>query len=265
MIAYKLRFNLASLLGRLFATSRLQTVHGFSLRGNARDMVSRYIFTFGTWEPCLTQLVLDNVGPQTRFYDLGTNVGYFSLLSASQGAQVTGIEASPDMAKLAQANLRNAGYQGEVIQAAVAAEEGELLLYERSGATNTGSRTIMPTGGTIHASVRAAPLLHLVDLDPAVENVFKIDIEGAEAPVLEDLLEWLHQHHEARLMIMVETNDEGLLIAERFADSGCTVSFIRNDYSKEAYANFDGSYELIKLGETKPDGPCETVIQSPCW
>ncbi|MEO1222402.1 MAG: methyltransferase domain-containing protein, partial [Pseudomonadota bacterium] len=148
MTAYHtLRYYAASGLGRVFSSMRFDTHYGFTIGGNPRDMVSRYIFTFGFWEPNLSEFLVSRITPQTRFYDLGTNIGYFSLLAASRGADVIGVEASPQMAATARANLKGAGFDGEIHNIALAAEEGELILYDRSGPTNTGSRTINETQG----------------------------------------------------------------------------------------------------------------------
>lgn len=265
MVIHEIRFRAAKLLGRLFATSRVRSRYGFSLRGNVRDMVTRYIYAYGMWEPCLTAFLTDRLGPQTQFYDLGTNVGYFSLLAASRGAKVTGIEASPEMARLAQYNLSQAGFAGEIINAAVAPKEGELLLYENFGATNTGSRTTIPIDGDVHAKVRGAPLLRLVELDETADIICKIDIEGAEIPVLEELLDWLGKHPASRMTIIAEIQPCNSCIVPKFIDAGCVVSYLRNDYSRKAYVDFDGTYELVPNGAERPPEPYETVIESPAW
>ena len=257
---WKARYYAASLLGRVRATSRLTTRHGFAVRGNARDMVSRYIYTFGTWEPNLTAFVQERVGPGTQFYDCGTNIGYFSLLAAHLGAKVTGFEASPEMARLAQANLRAAGFAGEVHNVALAAEEGELALHDVSGATNTGSRSVVKTGGTVHAVVRAAPLLSLVQLDPAAELFFKIDIEGAEGPVLAELLSWMAAHPSARMTIVAEVLDGAADTVRAFADLGCEVAYLPNRYAFAAYLHGETEARLVPMAEGEPEKPFETVI-----
>ncbi|WP_234421054.1 FkbM family methyltransferase [Erythrobacter sp. EC-HK427] len=257
---WKARYYVASLLGRVRATSRLTTRHGFALHGNARDMVSRYIYTFGTWEPNLTALVKARVGLDTQFYDCGTNIGYFSVLAANLGARVTGFEASPEMAQLAQANLRAAGFAGVVHNVALAAEEGELALHDVSGATNTGSRSVVKTSGAVHAVVRAAPLLSLVQLDPAAELFFKIDIEGAEGPVLAELLSWMAAHPLARVTIVAEVLDGAADTVRAFADLGCEVAYLPNSYAFAAYLHGEQEARLVPMAEGEPEKPFETVI-----
>ncbi|KEO90329.1 hypothetical protein EH31_09575 [Erythrobacter longus] len=240
---------------------RFGTHYGFPIGGNTRDMVSRYIFTFGYWEPNLSEFLASRITPQTKFYDLGTNIGYFSLLAASRGADVVGFEASPQMAATAKANLEKAGLRGMIHNVALAAEVGELTLYDRSGPTNTGSRTInKPENAVIHAKVPAAPLRNLVELDPKADNVFKIDIEGAEGPVLDELADWLLTHPEATATIVVELLEEEESILERFKAARCEVAFLRNDYSRDAYLEKPNGFELTKADEPRPAHPYETVF-----
>lgn len=193
-----LRYYLAGIIGRLIPALEMRTRFAFKISGNTRDMVARYIFTFGLWEPNLSAFVVSRVGPHTHFYDLGTNIGFFSLLAASLGAKVSGFDASPEMAAACKKNLDRAGYSACVHNVAIAAEHGELVLYDRAGPTNTGSRTVIKTADAkIHARVKAAPLTSMVELEPAHYNFFKVDIEGAEKPVLEEILQWMIIHPEA--------------------------------------------------------------------
>lgn len=247
MTAYHtLRYYAASGLGRVFSLMRFDTHYGF---------------TFGFWEPNLSEFLVSRITPQTRFYDLGTNIGYFSLLAASRGAEVIGVEASPQMAATARANLKGAGFGGEIHNVALAAEEGELILYDRSGPTNTGSRTINEIqGAVVHAKVPASPLRKFVELDPAADNVFKIDIEGAEGPVLEELAEWLAEFPSAKATIVVELLEEGESIIERFEAAGCKTSFLRNDYTRDAYVETPAGFELTGSDEPRPAPPYETVF-----
>ena len=257
----KFRYYAASALGRVFPALRFGTHYGFRIGGNPRDMVSRYIFTFGFWEPNLSEFLISRITPQTKFYDLGTNIGYFSLLAASRGAEVVGVEAAPQMAATAKANLEGAHFAGTIHNVALAAEEGELILYDRSGPTNTGSRTINKTkDAVIHAKVPATPLRKLVKLDPAADNVFKIDIEGAEGPILEELADWLAEFPSATATIVVELLNEDQSIIERFKAAGCKVAFLRNDYSLAAYLEKPNGFELTSADEPRPAEPYETVF-----
>lgn len=257
-----LRFYLAGILGRIFPVIRMQTQYGFSIRGNTRDMVSRYIFMFGFWEPGLSAFIQANIGPKTHFYDLGTNIGFFSLLAASRGAKVHGFEAAPELAALCRKNVADAGLSAEIHNVAVAREVGELTLYDRSGPTNSGTRTIIPTGGArVHATVKAAPLRSIVNLDPEADNFFKIDIEGAELPVLEELAAWMQEYPSAKVTIVVELTRLSPELSAAFTAAGCDIFFLKNDYSLASYADTQHDYELIPLGEPAPDGPYETVLR----
>lgn len=256
------RFYLAGILGRLFKAREMQTDYGFRISGNTRDMVGRYIYTFGKWEPSLSAFVRSRVDSNTHFHDLGTNIGYFSLLAASLGAKVNGFDASPEMAAACQRNLDRAGLPGRVQNVAIAAEHGELILYDRSGPTNTGSRSVIKTeNAKVHAKVKAAPLNALIELDPSAYNFFKIDIEGAERPVLDEVLAWLIKNPDAPATIVAEIHHGADEIAAQFIEAGCTVKFMLNDYSFDAYRNATDGFTLVDRNQRKPGYQYETVIE----
>lgn len=256
------RFYVAGLLGRIVQQSEMRTRYGFKISGNTRDMVGRYIFTFGRWEPGLSAFVSSRVRQDTHFYDLGTNIGFFSLLAASFGAKVNGFDASPEMAAVCRKNAENAGFTATIHNVAIAPERGELILYDRSGPTNTGSRTIIASDSAkIHARVPAAPLTSIVTLDPDAYNFFKIDIEGAERPVLDELAGWMASHPEARVTIVAEIDSDIDAALAPFISIGCTVKFLLNDYSFDAYRQTNDSFKLVESDERVAGYRYEAVIE----
>ncbi|RPJ33211.1 MAG: FkbM family methyltransferase [Verrucomicrobiaceae bacterium] len=258
------RFYCAAALGSVLSVIKVRTNFGFSLSTNTREMIGRKLFTFGFWEPNLTQFIRERVREGTQFIDVGTNIGYFSLLAEMLGADVRGIEASPEMSQLASRNLADTGGKGRIMNAACAAEEGEVVLYESRLTLNPGARTILPNGCPVHARVQSAPLLTLVDLDPARPCFIKIDIEGAERPALLELVELIANSPEIDLTIVAEIAKENRDLLQLFTQRGCRVSLLPNDYSNEAYSSFSGQCLLVPLDQqhSVPE-PFDFVIESP--
>src|SRR4051794_22516198 len=95
--------------GRAFVTT---TVDGVTMAGNTADMIQRYLYLFGVWEPALTAWLRPRLLPGRTFVDVGANIGYFSLLAARLGgatSRVVAVEALPATFALLKDNVaRNA-------------------------------------------------------------------------------------------------------------------------------------------------------------
>ena len=84
------------------------TRFGGVMQGNTQDLIQRYLYWFGVWEPQLTCWIKSRLPPRRVFVDVGANIGYYSLLAASlvgDDGQVVAIEASPSIYRLLCNNL----------------------------------------------------------------------------------------------------------------------------------------------------------------
>eukprot|EP00985_Skeletonema_marinoi_P021121 scaffold12805_cov91-Skeletonema_marinoi.AAC.2 len=131
---------------KLVTTSTDPPFHIFVYPEKVDKYISRNIIKNGIYEPPTTELIykllpaelLDRDVKQKKYYvavDLGSNLGYYSLLLASRGMHVISFEASPDTAWL---------------QRSSAALNGLLLSTPttQSAASNGGSLTIVDRGVT---------------------------------------------------------------------------------------------------------------------
>jgi len=131
---------------KLVTTSTDPPFHIFVYPEKVDKYISRNIINNGIYEPPTTELIykllpaglLDRDVKQKKDYvavDLGSNLGYYSLLLASRGMHVISFEASPDTAWL---------------QRSSAALNGLLLSTPttQSAASNGGSLTIIDRGVT---------------------------------------------------------------------------------------------------------------------
>jgi FkbM family methyltransferase len=130
-------------------------------------------------------------------FDVGANVGFFSLLAArlvGPGGRVVAFEPVPDNVVWARANARRNGFDHlEVMATAVGASTGhaELLLTRHPGGATVCE-------GATDDEVLARIEVPMVALDELVElgavpapSFVKIDVEGAEAEVLSGMGEIL--------------------------------------------------------------------------
>jgi FkbM family methyltransferase len=194
--------------GRSF---RATTYFGASVTCNATDLLQMMILHFGHWEPTISRLLEKLLRPGDTFIDVGANIGYDALLGSylvGSSGRVVSVEANPPTFRALQANLRANG-AGNVRAVNVAASDktGELQLYDRSGPRNTGAvTTLAPEGMPAVATVEARPLkLILSPEERASARLIKIDVEGAEPPILNTILDDLDSY-DPRLELIVEVS-----------------------------------------------------------
>jgi len=186
------------------------TCFGATLECNTRDVIQRYIYLFGIWEPNITEWIARRLQPGDVFIDIGANIGYYSLqasgLVRGEG-RVFAIEASPSIFVELEANLRlNRAANVSPLHKAVADREGTLQLF-RAGDENIGQSTTVPGRGfKMEDTVTSAPLPVLI---PPAEltrtRLVKIDVEGGEWPVISGMQSFLAASHE-ELELIVEVD-----------------------------------------------------------
>lgn len=140
---------------------------------------------------------LAELGPGKLAIDLGANVGHFTQRFADTGAEVIAFEPDPHAFGLLKARL-GTRTNVRLIEAAAGDRDGEIQLFRRidfdaSPDKRTTSSSLfadkrkMDTGHPVAVRLVDFPRF-LADLDRPVA-VLKIDIEGAEVPLMEALLQ----------------------------------------------------------------------------
>jgi FkbM family methyltransferase len=160
------------------------------------DLIQRHLYEFGIWEPHLTAWVHRVLRPGDTFIDVGANIGYYTLLAAhlvGPAGRVVAIEPSPQFRRVLTSAVSGAGYRNirTVPVAAAAGSKKETFWLEDPA--NLGRTTMIrpcgPYGETPVFTADARPLAEiLTPAELASARVFKIDVEGAEAQVIEGLL-----------------------------------------------------------------------------
>ena len=145
----------------------------------------------GIGEPQVQKALLDHLRPGMTFYDLGANIGFFSLMAARivglQG-RVVSFEADPEIAARLQENfVRNQFTHAHVEQKAVWSEPATVS-FERvdpNTSPDRGLGHVSPNGsapGTI--TVEAVSLDQYTASHPP-PDFLKCDVEGAEVAVFQ--------------------------------------------------------------------------------
>ena len=134
-----------------------------------------------------------------RILDCGANVGLASLYFKHRypRARLTAYEADPALAAMADANLHaNGAADAEVVHSALWTSNGELTF--RCDGSDSGMIASLPGAVDGRSTfVRSLRLRDLLEAEPI--DLLKLDIEGAEDPVLEDCEPALHR---VRAMIL---------------------------------------------------------------
>ena len=172
------------------------TEFGFAMSGDTSDLIQRYIYVFGVWEPNLSAWMDENLSEGEVVLDVGANVGYFSLLAAKKvgpSGRVISFEPAPEFVAAVERNARLNAYTNIDIHPVAASDaQGEIDLYVAHG-SNLGMTTTEEIAGyTSKVTVKCVRVADQVDaaLWPRIRLV-KVDVEGDELRALRGMEEIL--------------------------------------------------------------------------
>lgn len=226
-----------------------ETDVGLFVDGNTSDLIERYLYVFGTWEPSLSAFLRSELRPGDVFLDIGANVGYFTLLAAravSNAGRVFAVEALPATAEKLQRNINANGLANAAVLANIASdEEGEVEMY-RAPATNVGKSgtTRVPDG----VSVGRVPMIVASDAVPRAlwprVRAIKVDVEGHELRVIRGLQPLMDQMRPGA-SVVVEVAPDRLAegggssdeIFELMSSHRFSAASLDNDYHPRFYAS----------------------------
>lgn len=232
----------------------MKTVFGSKVCASLTD-VGRYIYYFGSWEPNITAWIGRRLAAGDAFIDVGTNIGYYSLLASKlvgESGRVVAIEAHPEIFGMLEHNLKINGVRNvRALNMAAWDSEGVLSVFTdlKDPGVNT---TVMERWAhefdlETSCEVRAAPLAAVLRADEIkAARLLKIDVEGAEWHVVSGMAALLETCRRD-LEIIVEVTPRMLEAEGRtcqdllcfFTDRGFNAYRIENDYSAEAYFSPD--------------------------
>ena len=185
---------------------RLETWAWYKLRRrtrNARNRATRALFA----------TTLAELKPGDICIDCGANVGTITKQLASSGALVHAFEPEPDAFNALQ---RNVGHLGNVVlhQVAVGASDAQVKLFRgaaRKEKTNVseGATVVSAKSKVVQDSYTLVEQISLASLLPKLGEriaIMKVDIEGAEVSLLNDLID--KSLHTRIGHIFVETHEK---------------------------------------------------------
>jgi FkbM family methyltransferase len=157
---------------------------------NTNDFISRLIKQSGVWEPNVSYWI-EHLSRGGIFLDVGSNIGYCSLVASKKYAKIYSFEPIPENYILLERSLQDNNIQNvEIIKKCVGNSESlELTAF----ADNMGgTRNIQNTQkqNVSHMKVQSSRVYEVVTLDSFTENIesidlMKVDVEGHELQVLQ--------------------------------------------------------------------------------
>jgi FkbM family methyltransferase len=260
--AARLAFRAYHKLMRTLGPEHVATTYfGARMHCNPHDLIQRMILYFGVWEPDVSSTIERNLESGDVFVDIGANVGYDTLLASARvgsAGRVVSIEASPRTFALLQRNLalNAASSNVRAVNAAVSDRPGKLDLYEQDPG-NIGAATTLPSrGGVPIETVEALPLDRILTADEIRRlRLIKMDVEGAEPPILRQLLGQLALYPPT-MDIVVEASPVDDFAAWRevfdaLRAAGFSAWAIENDYALDWYLRWRRPAALQRI-ETMP-------------
>ncbi|GAU82901.1 FkbM family methyltransferase [Bosea sp. BIWAKO-01] len=212
------------------------------LRASDRGF-SRHVMLDGYWESWLTVFCARFLQPGMIAFDVGANLGYYTLLFANRvgpAGRIVAIEPNPQTFALLAETVSLNGYDGTVslVSAAATARSGDQVelfvpLGEPKNATIAFSANDRPS--ELNTSV---PTASIDDLAGSLDRVdfVKIDVEGAEPEVLRGMTATIERH---RPTILLEFN------ASRYGDPASILDRLVSVYGQIGEIDFEGAYRLI--------------------
>jgi FkbM family methyltransferase len=220
------------------------TYFGRRLYCDTRDLIQRTILQFGIWEPEVSKAIERILRPGDVFVDVGANVGYHTLLGSKlvgNDGTVVALEAMPPTFAILERNLAlNAAKNVRAVNVAAFGKSGQVPIYGYNAVNIGAASTLASRGGPAAATVEAMPLTAILSHEERSRvSLIKVDIEGAEPAVLNEVLDNI-RFFPFSMSIIVEATAEDSTSAwtalfERFHSLGFKAYGIENFYDVDSY------------------------------
>ena len=224
-------------------TPQLVSLDGFDLYVDGDDLnVGTAVMSHGTHEPHVTVAIRRALSPGATFVDVGASIGYFSCLAGGEvgaAGHVFAFEPGPQNLPMLLLNLRHNRIDNARVYPMALSDRDCVLHYAAEG-SNGSVRPFdgNPAALAVGAIVQAVALDDVLSPDTHVD-VIKVDVEGAEGPVLLGARRCIER---SRPVLAFEFTPHMLPIASGMTGSDL-LSLLR-----------DWSYELDVLDDQVGDG-----------
>ena len=240
-----LRLSRAGVLQRPMRTllgSRTWQVERGEAAGLKLTLPQNLDFVRGSTEPPVQKCVAEHLVPGGVFYDVGANVGFFSLLAARCVGKAGSVYAFEPVTLNAEAIRRNAELNGfgNIFVFEVAADAktgtGELFVTEWDGGASLSRSAVSPMERVQRRAVSVVALDDLIDAQSLrPPTLVKIDVEGAEIGAIHGMLKTIAKFRPV-LVFEVDDGDKAVFaqrreMLDRFvAELGYRITHLEDSY-----------------------------------
>ena len=225
--------------GHFFGLFRDSNING--LKFYFHEMNHTFLkMLLGLFERSETDFLIKEVKKGDVFFDVGANIGWYTLAVASQGVKAVAVEAHPRTFQNLKLNVLENQLAGvDLINAAATDKAGTLSFECRKQATL--SKIVGPQSNIDASEVVEVAGVRLDELGLASPDVVKLDVEGAELIALRGMEGFLSSSRPPRLL-MIELVDSYL------GEFGCCIADVVKYLSGFGYEVFGlKTGELVKL------------------
>jgi len=173
----------------------------------------------GTGERRELEIVREHLKPGMTFYDVGANIGIFSMVAArivGAGGQVVAFEADPEIAERLREHARRNSFEWVNVEQKAAWRESGTVMFERVDTSISPDRGVGHVVHSTNAHVVTLDAIALDDCSPKYRSpdFIKCDVEGAEGEVFQGARGLLEEQRPRVLCEIHSENSRQLVLSE---------------------------------------------------
>lgn len=181
----------------------------------------------GIAEPQVQQALVDHLRSGMTFYDLGANIGYYSLIAArlvGPKGCVISFEADPEIAARLRENLARNDFSHATVEQKAVWSEATSVSFARADANTSPDRGlghVSPDASCDSITVEATSLDRYVTTQNS-PDFLKCDVEGAEVEVFRGAHRLLAERRTI-LLTEIHSAENHRTLVQKFVELGYTV------------------------------------------
>ena len=178
----------------------------------------------GGGETEVQEVLRQHLRPRMTFYDVGANIGFFSLLAArlvGKQGRVVAFEADPEIAARLREHLARNEFEQITVEEKAVWSEGRTVCFARTDPATSPDRGL---GHVVAGEAKDTIQIEAVSLDDytrsaAPPDILKCDVEGAEVEVFRGAQRLLKEKRPGIICEMHSEENRQFLL-EEFAGAG---------------------------------------------
>ena len=196
------------------------SIHGVKFQGNfGKSMFIKCLYVGKDYEPDLVKFLKKNLKSDDIFIDVGANIGYFSIIASTiiKNNPIYAIEPDPNNVNEMNNNIKINNIKNIKVLDIAASNKNTTSdfyvcnvnsMWNQVGKMNLWGK--LSCLGYKKKKLKFRKLSKILDLDTNKRKVIKIDVEGHETEVINDLMHLIKNKKENNLWI-VETDKMNII------------------------------------------------------